>query len=72
MKVGSAASSGDAGGRHTKCKISAAEVPMYRFSSVQSWSAQGPSSRHTLQPKQIGLTPVFNTGNVDVGAMLGR
>lgn len=35
IKVGSAASSGDAGGRHTKCKISAAEVPIYKFSSVK-------------------------------------
>ena len=72
MKVGSAASSGDADGRHTKCKISAAEVPIYRFSSVQCELTRSSSSRQHLRPKQIKLTPVFNTGDVDVGAILGR
>lgn len=43
MKVGSADSSGEAGARHTKCRISAADVPIYKFSSNYHGQLQNPS-----------------------------
>lgn len=40
MKVESLVLSAGSGGRETKCKISAAEVPMYRLSSIKGGIGQ--------------------------------
>lgn len=56
------ASEGSAG-KATKCKISAAEVPIYRLSSVPLDLLL---EYHSMNSHRVLLTPEFHTRNVDI------